>query len=48
MDDYNIQFTKLSENAGTIGAAVFAFEKIFKLDNLNIGDEYMVQKDFQA
>ena len=48
MDDYNIQFTKLPENAGIIGAAIFAFEKIFKLENLNIGDEYMVKKDFQT
>ncbi len=48
MDNYNIQFTKLPENAGIVGAAVFAFEKIFKLENLNIGDEYMVKKDFQT
>ena len=48
MDNYNIQFTKLPENAGIIGAAIFAFEKIFKLENLNIGDEYMVKKDFQT
>jgi len=48
MDNYNIQFTKLSDNAGIIGTVVFTFEKIFKLDNLNIGDEYMVKKDFKA
>ncbi|MHB1376758.1 MAG: ROK family protein [Candidatus Humimicrobiaceae bacterium] len=48
MDNYNIQFTRLPENAGIIGAAVFAFEKIFKLENLNISDEYMVKKDFQT
>ena len=41
-NDYNIQFTKLPEEAGLIGTSVFAFEKIFKLDNLNISDEYMV------
>ena len=45
-NDYNIQFTKLPEEAGLIGTSVFAFEKIFKLDNLNISDEYMVRKDF--
>lgn len=47
MDNYNIQFTRLSENAGIIGAAVFAFDKIFKVNNFNIGEEYMVKKDFQ-
>ncbi|MHB8278078.1 MAG: ROK family protein [Candidatus Humimicrobiaceae bacterium] len=47
MDNYNIQFTKLSENAGIIGTTIFAFEKIFKLDNLNICEEYMIKKDFQ-
>jgi predicted NBD/HSP70 family sugar kinase len=45
-DDYNIQFTKLPEECGLVGTAIFAFEKIFKLDNLNISDEYMVRKDF--
>jgi glucokinase-like ROK family protein len=45
--NYNIQFTNLPENIGLTGAAIYAFEKIFSLDNLNIGDEYMVKKDFR-
>ncbi len=44
-NNYTIQFTKLSDELGLAGTAIFAFEKIFKLSTLNIGDEYMIKKD---
>jgi glucokinase-like ROK family protein len=43
-DEYNIQYSKLGENVGLIGATSIVFDKIFNLDNLNIAEEYMVKK----
>jgi len=43
-DFYNIQFSKLGENVGLIGATSIVFENIFNLDSLNVTDEYLVKK----
>lgn len=43
-DEYNIQYSKLGEKVGLIGATSIVFEKTFNLDNLNIAEEYMIKK----
>ena len=43
-DEYNIQYSKLGEKVGLIGATSIVFEKTFNLDNLNIAEEYMIRK----
>jgi N-acetylglucosamine repressor len=42
--EYNIQYSKLGERVGLIGATSIVFEKTFNLDNLNIAEEYMIKK----
>jgi len=44
-DGYNIQFSKLGENVGLIGATSLVFENVFGLNNLNIADEYIIKKN---
>ena len=43
-DNYNIQFSKLGENVGLIGAASIVFNNIFDLDNSNIASQYIIKK----
>lgn len=43
-DSYNIQFSKLGENVGLIGATSIVFENIFNLGDLGVADEYLVKK----
>jgi len=43
-DNYNIQFSKLGENVGLIGATSIVFNNIFDLDNLNVAGQYIIKK----
>ncbi|GAI95783.1 unnamed protein product, partial [marine sediment metagenome] len=43
-DNYNIQFSKLGENVGLIGATSIVFNNIFDLDNLNVTGQYIIKK----
>ena len=43
-DNYNIQFSKLGENVGLIGATSIVFNNIFDLDNSNIASQYIIKK----
>ena len=43
-DNYNIQFSKLGENVGLIGAASIVFDNIFDLDSSNIAEQYIIKK----
>lgn len=47
-DDYNIQFSKLGEDVGLIGATSIVFDNIFNLDNMNIAEQYIIKKRLQA
>lgn len=43
-DNYNIQFSKLGENVGLIGATSIVFDNIFDLDSSNIAGQYIIKK----
>lgn len=43
-DNYNIQFSKLGENVGLIGATSIVFDNIFDLDSSNIAEQYIIKK----
>jgi len=43
-DNYNIQFSKLGENVGLIGATSIVFDNIFDLDSSNIAGRYIIKK----
>ena len=43
-DNYNIQFSKLGENVGLIGATSIVFYNIFDLDSSNIAEQYIIKK----
>jgi predicted NBD/HSP70 family sugar kinase len=43
-DNYNIQFSKLGENVGLIGATSIVFDNIFDLDSSNIVGQYIIKK----
>ncbi len=44
-EEYDIQFSKLGENVGLIGASYIVFEKTFNLENFNIPDNYILKKE---
>jgi predicted NBD/HSP70 family sugar kinase len=43
-DNYNIQFSKLGENVGLIGATSIVFDNVFDLDSSNIAGQYIIKK----
>jgi glucokinase-like ROK family protein len=43
-DNYNIQFSKLGENVGLIGATSIVFDNIFDLESSNIAEQYIIKK----
>ena len=43
-DNYNIQFSKLGENVGLIGATSVVFNSIFDLDSSSVAGHYIIKK----
>jgi len=43
-DNYNIQFSKLGENVGIVGASSIVFDNIFDLESSNIAGHYIIKK----
>ena len=43
-DNYNIQFSKLGENVGLIGATSVVFNNIFDLDSSSVAGHYIIKK----
>lgn len=43
-DFYNLQFSRLGENVGLVGATSIIFENTFNLNSLGISGEYLVKK----
>ncbi|MBU4483717.1 MAG: ROK family transcriptional regulator [Actinomycetia bacterium] len=43
-DNYNIQFSKLGENVGLIGATSIVFNSIFDLDSSSVAGHYIIKK----
>jgi len=43
---FNIKFSELGNEVKSIGAAGYVFDNIFKLDDLNLANEYIVKKIF--
>ncbi|MBA7508087.1 N-acetylglucosamine repressor [subsurface metagenome] len=43
-DVYNIQFSRLGEEIGIMGATSFVFTNIINLENLNIAEYYIIKK----
>ncbi len=42
--DFNIQFSKLGDNVGLMGAASVVFDNIFDLGNTDLGSRYIIKK----
>jgi glucokinase len=43
-DDYNIQFSKMGDNVGVVGAASIVFDNIFDLDSSSVAGHYIIKK----
>jgi predicted NBD/HSP70 family sugar kinase len=43
--DFEIKFTQLEEMVSVIGASVMVFDKVFELNRVDIGKEFVIKKD---